>query len=34
LIQDAPIGSTATLDIIRDGRRTQLKVPIVRATEQ
>ena len=34
LIQDAPIGSTATLDLIRDGRRTQIKVPIVRATEQ
>ena len=34
MIQDAPIGSTATLDVIRDGRRTQLKVPIVRATEQ
>jgi serine protease Do len=34
LVQDAPIGSTATLDVIRDGRRVQLKVPIVRATEQ
>ena len=34
MIQDSTIGSTATLDILRDGRRIQLKVPIVRATEQ
>ena len=34
LVQDAPIGSTATVDVIRDGRRMQLKIPIVRATEQ
>ncbi len=34
LIQDAAIGSTATMDIIREGRRVQLKIPIVRATEQ
>ena len=34
MIQDAPIGSTATMDVIRDGRRVQLKIPIVRATEQ
>ena len=34
LVQDAPIGSTATLEVIRDGRRVQLKIPIVRATEQ
>jgi len=34
LIQDAAIGSTATMDIIRDGRRMQLRIPIVRATEQ
>jgi Do/DeqQ family serine protease len=34
LIQDATIGSTATIEVIRDGRRVQLKVPIVRATEQ
>ncbi|PYR74855.1 MAG: hypothetical protein DMF87_21775 [Acidobacteria bacterium] len=34
LVQDAPIGSTATIDVIRDGRRAQLKIPIVRATEQ
>src|SRR6266850_2766592 len=32
LIQDAAIGSTATMDIIRDGRRMQLRIPIVRAT--
>ena len=34
MIQDAAIGSTATLDVIRDGRRMQLKVPIQRASEQ
>ena len=34
MIQDAGIGSTATVEIIRDGRRQQLKIPIVRATEQ
>jgi len=34
MIQDAAIGSTATVDIVRDGRRMQLKIPIVRATEQ
>jgi serine protease Do len=34
LVQDAAIGSTATVDVIRDGRRIQLRVPIVRATEQ
>ena len=34
MIQDAAIGSTATVEIIRDGRRQQLKIPIVRATEQ
>jgi Do/DeqQ family serine protease len=34
LVQDAPIGSTAGVDVLRDGRRIQLKIPIVRATEQ
>jgi Do/DeqQ family serine protease len=34
MIQDAPIGGTAMMDVIRDGRRVQLKIPIVRATEQ
>ena len=34
MIQDAGIGSTATVEIIRDGRRLPLKIPIVRATEQ
>jgi S1-C subfamily serine protease len=34
MIQDSTIGGTATLDVIRDGRRIQIKVPIVRATEQ
>jgi Do/DeqQ family serine protease len=34
LIQDSTIGSTVALDIIRDGRRMQLKIPIQRATEQ
>jgi hypothetical protein len=34
MIQDATIGGTATMDVIREGRRIQLKVPIVRATEQ
>ncbi|MGH7340820.1 MAG: hypothetical protein ACREKH_10045 [Candidatus Rokuibacteriota bacterium] len=28
LIQDAPIGSTATMTIVRDGRRLELKVPV------
>jgi S1-C subfamily serine protease len=28
LIQDAPIGGTATMTIVRDGRRLELKVPI------
>jgi Do/DeqQ family serine protease len=34
LIQDAAIGSTAAVDVIRDGRRMQVKIVIVRATEQ
>jgi Do/DeqQ family serine protease len=34
MIQDASIGSTATVEIVRGGRRMQLKIPIVRATEQ
>jgi Do/DeqQ family serine protease len=34
LIQDATIGSTAAIDILRDGRRVQLKIAILRATEQ
>jgi S1-C subfamily serine protease len=34
MIQDAAIGSTATVEVIRDGRRIQLKIPIGRATEQ
>ena len=34
LVQDASIGSTATVDVIRDGRRTPLRIPIVRAIEQ
>jgi len=34
MIQDSTIGSTATIDVIRDGRRMQIKIPIVRATEQ
>ena len=34
MIQDATIGTTATLDVVRDGRRMQVKVPIVRAAEQ
>jgi hypothetical protein len=34
LIQDAAIGSGAVVDIIRDGRRTPLKIAIVRAIEQ
>ena len=33
-IQDAAIGSTAAVDILRDGRRMQLKISIQRATEQ
>jgi serine protease Do len=32
LLSDAPIGSTAALRIIRDGRRLELKVPIERRT--
>jgi Do/DeqQ family serine protease len=34
LIQDAAIGSTASMDVVRNGRRMQLKLPIVRAAEQ
>ena len=34
MIQDAAIGSTASVEVIRDGRRIQLKIPIGRATEQ
>ena len=34
LIQDSMIGSTAAIDILRDGRRTQLKISILRATGQ
>jgi hypothetical protein len=34
MIQDAAIGSTASVEVIRDGRRVQLKIPIGRATEQ
>jgi serine protease Do len=33
-IQDATIGSTATLEIVRDGRRMPLKIAIRLATEQ
>jgi Do/DeqQ family serine protease len=32
-VQDAPIGSTATVEILREGRRLQLKIPILRASE-
>ena len=32
LLSDAPIGSTATLRVIRDGRRLDVRVPIVRRT--
>jgi len=32
LIQDAPIGSTATMSIVRDGRRLELNVPIRSST--
>jgi Do/DeqQ family serine protease len=34
LIQDAAIGSTAAIEILRDGRRMQLKVSMLRATER
>jgi len=34
LIQDSIIGSTAAIDILRDGRRMQLKIAILRATAQ
>ena len=34
MIQDSPIGSTATMDVIRDGRRIQIRMPIARAAEQ
>ena len=34
LIQDAPIGSTAAIEILRGGRRVPLKISILRATEQ
>jgi len=32
LMSDAPIGSTATVTIIREGRRTEVRVPIQRRT--
>jgi S1-C subfamily serine protease len=31
LLSDAPIGSTATVAIIRDGRRSEVKVPVVKS---
>jgi serine protease Do len=34
LVSDAKVGSTATLGIIRDGRRMELKVPVVAGTRQ
>lgn len=34
LVSDAKVGSTATLGIIRDGRRTDLKVPVVQRARQ
>jgi serine protease Do len=34
LVADAKIGSTATLGLIRDGRRLELKVPVVQGTRQ
>jgi serine protease Do len=34
LIADARIGSTANLDVIRDGRRLALEIPIVRTSPQ
>jgi len=34
LIQDAAIGSTAAVEILRDGRPIALKIAVVRATEQ
>ena len=34
LIQDSTIGSTAAIEILRDGRRVPLKISILRATEQ
>ena len=34
LIQDAAIGSTATLTVLRDGRQVQLKIPVARPMEQ
>ena len=34
MIQDAAIGGTASVEVIREGRHLQLKIPIARATEQ
>jgi S1-C subfamily serine protease len=34
MISDAAIGSTATLAVVRDGRRTEVRVPIGRVTRQ
>jgi len=34
LIQDARIGSTATVTVVREGRRVQLKIPIQSSTNQ
>ena len=32
LVSDAAIGSTANVTVIRDGRRIDLKIPVVRLT--
>ncbi len=34
LVSDSRIGTTATIVIIRDGRRTELKIPVVQGTRQ
>ena len=34
MVADSKIGSTATLDVFRDGRRLELKVPVVQGTRQ
>jgi Do/DeqQ family serine protease len=34
LVSDAPIGSTASVTVIRDGKRVELKIPIVRVSNR
>jgi serine protease Do len=33
VVADAKVGSTATVDLVRDGRRVELRVPVVAGSE-